>query len=630
MNKKKGISIRYKLFILLTTLPVLTLALYLGLATRLFRLDKIAYVFDSSVSVTRSLAAQARVEINLLMNLLNPVLEGLDITQADFSSTAKRLFEKNENLFYIHIFSLNSEGQFVPVAELIKGNNGVDPQKEQILLNKARQDGIGLYASDSVGFASSKPSGDSVGLASSKSSGEQKPELLFLAFKYSSAGIGNPLIVLVQIKAKNFMSIFQQGSTQQSYLAEKSGQVVIGPDYSLKNFSSWKFFSEINRTQFSEGTMEAQAPEGKELLASYSKIGQHPFYVISLVEKSHALKAMQTLLWKSIFFFVALISFATLISVFASKKITSTLRELYVATKQVAEGKFNIQVNIHSQDEVGSLADSFNKMASEIARLIVETAAKARMEKELETAKTVQETLFPAPHAQLGPLKIAAYFEPASECGGDWWHYSEIDEKIFLWLGDATGHGAPAALITSAAKSVASVLEHLSPITPAIALDFLNRAIYETSKGKILMAFFLAAFDKKTRELVYANASHDPPFLIKNTEGVLDRKNIIPLNAVNNPRLGEKSDLRYKETKIILDPGDTLFFYTDGALDIESKSGKKWTERLLIKSVLNAMSNSSELDGTIDLIHKNIEEFREGTELKDDLTMFLCQYDKAA
>jgi hypothetical protein len=42
------------------------------------------------------------------------------------------------------------------------------------------------------------------------------------------------------------------------------------------------------------------------------------------------------------------------------------------------------------------------------------------------------------------------------------------------------------------------------------------------------------------------------------------------------------------------------------------------------------MSNSSELDGTIDLIHKNIEEFREGTELKDDLTMFLCQYDKAA
>ncbi len=109
---------------------------------------------------------------------------------------------------------------------------------------------------------------------------------------------------------------------------------------------------------------------------------------------------------------------------------------------------------------------NFNIMAAEVSRLLDQTAEKARMESELQTAKTVQETLFPETRAKIGPLAIAGYYEPASECGGDWWHYCQIGNKIFLWIGDATGHGAPAALITSAAKSASTIIERLNISPP--------------------------------------------------------------------------------------------------------------------------------------------------------------------
>src|SRR5205823_2940179 len=116
--------------------------------------------------------------------------------------------------------------------------------------------------------------------------------------------------------------------------------------------------------------------------------------------------------------------------------------------------------------EVGGLAESFNYMAAEVSRLMSETAEKARMQSELATVKTVQETLFPASQSQFGPIRIKGHFEPASECGGDWWNYSRVEDKIFLWIGDATGHGAPAALITGAACSAAAVIEGLPDMSP--------------------------------------------------------------------------------------------------------------------------------------------------------------------
>ena len=356
-----------------------------------------------------------------------------------------------------------------------------------------------------------------------------------------------------------------------------------------------------------------------------AKSGFGNLAVISLVDKKQALAAVQDLIRMSLILAVLLISGVVIVGIVASKSLTSALTELFNATRKVAEGHFEIRVEVKSTDEIGSLANSFNAMAGEVSRLMLATAEKARMESELKTAKTVQETLFPAPEAMIGDLHVSGFYEPASECGGDWWHYCEVGNKIFLWIGDATGHGAPAALITSAAKSAATIIERLD-VDAAQALDLLNRAIYDVSKGRIMMTFFLGCYDCTTHIFSYSNASHEAPFLIRKSDEPLKKKHLIPLNEVNNPRLGQDRETVYSQTQIALAPGDRILFYTDGIPDIQDPQKNSWGEREFIKGIIEANKDYQPVDQSVRLLAENFQNYRQKAPLIDDITFFMSHY----
>src|SRR5207244_8208632 len=105
-------------------------------------------------------------------------------------------------------------------------------------------------------------------------------------------------------------------------------------------------------------------------------------------------------------------------------------------------------------DEIGILGENFNFMADQLVVLLQQTAEKARLEQELEVARTIQETLVP-PNDPVsnGFFKFACYFQPASQSGGDWWTWHQlVGDKVLVVIGDVTGHGVPSAMITAAAK----------------------------------------------------------------------------------------------------------------------------------------------------------------------------------
>jgi sigma-B regulation protein RsbU (phosphoserine phosphatase) len=364
-------------------------------------------------------------------------------------------------------------------------------------------------------------------------------------------------------------------------------------------------------------------------LISYASVGFGDLTVVSKVDKTKALKAVDVLIFKSLIFFVALIALTLVISVIASGQLTSTLLELFDGTQQIAQGDFSVRVEARSRDEVGGLAESFNFMAGEVSRLMTETAEKARMESELATVSAVQETLFPKAQAKFGPLRITGHFEPASECGGDWWSYSLVGTKVYLWVGDATGHGAPAALITSAARSAAAVIDILPEMTPGKALTIMNHAIHQTSKGQIMMTFFMASIDLYEGTLTYASASHDPPYLMRSKDQKLVKKDLVPLNDVNGPRLGDKPDFEYEDITVPFAPGDQIFLYTDGVLDVENSNGKKWGERTFLKTILDAANGSGDVNQKIENVRNTMNGFRSGAQLIDDVTMVMIEFEKA-
>lgn len=602
-------SLRYKLLILLITLPLISLSLYLLIATDLFKSDKKAYVYDSSATVSRALARQMRMETQSAYDTFRALIETFDSHKNEFPEASRAVFQKNKRIHALLVFQRNDAGQYEKRAQLVKDL----PAVQAFMKNEA-------------GIKDIRDEANVNGVAVIQH--DELPGSLKMAFRLGDREDPKHMVLVSLYQADDLLGAFQDSRLYASFSMTGSGRVAImGQPVSARDVSLLKNVLSASKT---DSTADLKLSDGKHYLISHSQVGLGDLVIVSKVDRSKAFKAVEVLVAKSALFFVALISSTLLISVFASNQLTSSLRELFEATTRLAQGHFDVRVQPRSKDEVGGLAEGFNFMAGEVSRLMVATAEKARMESELTTVRTVQETLFPPAQAQFGALRISGHFEPASECGGDWWSYSRVGNKIFLWVGDATGHGAPAALITSAARSAASIIESMEVSSPGEALTILNRAIHQTSKGQIMMTFFLAAFDLDEGRFTYASASHDPPYHMRRTGERFTKNDLNPLNDVNGPRLGEQKDHKYDEITVEFQPGDLLFFYTDGILDIADPSGKKWGERNVLKSLVESVNGECDTEGKLSHLKTKLNDFRSGSQLIDDVTMIMCEYEKRA
>jgi sigma-B regulation protein RsbU (phosphoserine phosphatase) len=605
-DRKIGLSLKYKLLLLLTLIPVASLAIYLFIATREFEKDKLPYVSDSAAAMAKSLSQQMRVEVNGFLENARIVVSGFDPVERKFAQTSVELFNKADRLDALILLQRDASGQYQKIGELKRDN---DMAKR--------------FVADQGGFQ--KLISHAVNEGQSISHFEGSDVHLLIAARIGDASSASHSVLIGLYRSSDLYKGFSESLFYRSFLINKSGKIELGP--SGAKFDE-EFFKPAYTSTLPEGTFESK--DKKPQIVGFSSVGVGDFFVTSVVDKKEALKAVDNLIVKSVIFFIGLISLTVIISLLASISLTSTLGELYQATKKVAQGDFDVHVKSDSNDEVGGLADGFNYMASEMSRLIKATKEAARMEGELETVKLVQETLFPLDNTKIGPFKIIGHFEPASECGGDWWNYSMVGDKLYLWIGDATGHGAPAAMVTSAAKAAATIVESLPFISPGKAMEILNKAIHETVKGRILMTFFIASLDLKTGEMIYANASHEPPYLIRGTDKKVTKKNLEPLIEATGARLGDKKDSVYKEAKAQLGEGDAVLFYTDGIVDLKNLEGKAWGERGFIKSICESASVGPQLEARMSNLKLNISNYRQATALVDDITLFMCQFDKEA
>jgi phosphoserine phosphatase RsbU/P len=594
-----NLSIKNKILIVLSTLPIVSIALIVVMATNLFKDDKLAYVYDTALSSARAKASTADSQLNSYIQSLKAINSNFDPKLNKLSDNGKAYFNSEGDLKAFLNYSWTGE-TFKEDFAISKDLSFNEEEKKYIetLMQET------WYTGFSVGVS------------------KEHPMHLYLMAK--SEDIDFKGISLILVENTNFFSLFGEGESSDSYLYHSMRGQVVG-DNKHQELASY-LEKNVFDNEFHEGTKEAKLSD-KEFLTSYSKVGKAHLFVITLIDKEEALSAVRTLMRRSIIFTSLILCFLIIIGVFASSTLTKALRSLADATSLIMDGDFSVRVDVKNQDEIGLLATSFNKMTEEVSRLLDKTAENARMEAELQTAQTVQDTLFPKNEAHLGPINIYGNSVPASECGGDWWHYSHINNKVYIWIGDATGHGVPAALLTSAARAVASVIEGIDNMSPAKALSMLNKAIYSTSKGEMMMTFFVACIDLDHKTLTYCNASHDPPFFLsKAITGAPKRKDYFPLMDVNNPRLGENPDSKYNDYEMKFEMGDKVVMYTDGIVDVKNPQGELFGERKFLKSL--STINSLGVNETVKNVFAQLKEYRIETPLDDDVTLVLVEFDK--
>ena len=366
----------------------------------------------------------------------------------------------------------------------------------------------------------------------------------------------------------------------------------------------------------------------KNYLIAFSKIVRNDWLAISIIDEAEAYKISYYLLKKTLSFAGIILSLGVIFGSLLSKSITTPIDDLVEGTEAVSKGNFHHEIPVRAEDELGKLAGSFNYMNKELLRYIEEVKEKTRMENELAVAQLVQASFFPEKKVTLDHFTVVGHYASASECGGDWWGTKTIGDKTLLFIGDATGHGVPAALITATANCVANLLpqiceEHPELLSsPAKILEYFNSAVFKVG-GKILMTFFIGIYDKKTKMLQYGNASHNPPFLYRYNDQEPQKSDIALLLDAEGTRLGHVEHPTFTEGSIPMNDQDVLVMLTDGIIEAENHDHKPYGERRFIKSLLKHAKENPEsmLNGIV----SDTEEFLSGARPDDDVTLIIAK-----
>ncbi|HEY0192604.1 MAG TPA: SpoIIE family protein phosphatase [Kofleriaceae bacterium] len=309
----------------------------------------------------------------------------------------------------------------------------------------------------------------------------------------------------------------------------------------------------------------------------------------------------------------------TVLAILQGLSISRPIKQLAWRADQIARGDLTARVEITSADEIGLLGTNFNFMADQIAILLEQTAEKARIEQELEVAKTIQDTLVPSPEpVDHGVLQFAGFYQPAAQTGGDWWTWHDlVGGKVLLVVGDVTGHGVPSAMITAAAKAACDVSRYVyrDDVTVTGLLEIMNHAIYESGQRKFVMTCFASIIDPATRTITYANAGHNFPYLFRSSEGRGEFGSLM----IRGNRLGDDRNSRYEAKTTELAPGDVLVWYTDGIVECENATGEEYGEKRFRASVRRAAHLG--VGDMRNAIVNDAVAFFDETPRKDDITM---------
>ena len=261
-------------------------------------------------------------------------------------------------------------------------------------------------------------------------------------------------------------------------------------------------------------------------------------------------------------------------------------------------------------------------------RLQREMVERERLEREFQLAREIQEALLPEEFPPFSGCDLAGRWHTAREVGGDFYDAFLLPgDRLGLVIGDVADKGMPAALFMALVRTLvrATAQEILSP---GEVLRRVNDALIPNARQGMFVTIVYAVLELGTGRLVYANAGHNPPLVVRRK--TLELEQLVRCGMA----LGIEESDPIEERMVHLDPGDTLIFYTDGVTEARSPQGEFFGESRLIATLLAELQWEADLEGEaasisaqelVDALDDAAGAFIGDQPLEDDLTWLVLR-----
>ncbi|RJP71855.1 MAG: hypothetical protein C4539_04370 [Ignavibacteriales bacterium] len=257
-------------------------------------------------------------------------------------------------------------------------------------------------------------------------------------------------------------------------------------------------------------------------------------------------------------------------------------------------------------------------VALENARLYESEVKKLTIERDLENARKIQESLLPKELPKLEGLEICGKMIPAMQVGGDYFDLIQVSPtKLFVIVGDVSGKGLSASIYMSKLQTMVQ-LYCVEGSSPKDILVQINKKIYENIERNWFITVSLALIDTATKSIKFCRAGHAPLLIVNNSINILQSKGIGL--GLEEGKIFEES---LEEIEIPFKHNEVFVFFSDGISEAMNEKNDLYGIEGLAEVIKN--NNSKPVKEIMSEVMRSIETFRGNYEQNDDITIVLVK-----
>lgn len=446
--------------------------------------------------------------------------------------------------------------------------------------------------------------------------------------KYAGIVLNGGGFVQVAYDAERFQKDIDDvivGVTRNRHVGENGCIIIAGEDWNIvsdrhgnegKNLDVSGVY--IDRSTMHEGDLFNAVVYDDDAICSY--IVSEGYYIVAVLPRTEAMFSRDISVYITVFMEFVVFGMLFIVVYFLIKKlVVDNMAKINRSLAKITSGNLDTVVDVRTNEEFASLSDDINSTVLTLKRYIAEAAA--RIDKELEFAKTIQHSAIPTvfpPYPGHSEFDIYAAMDTAKEVGGDFYDFYFVGEnKLGFLIADVSGKGIPAAMFMMTAKTIIKGYAESGKSVDEV-FTIANEKLCESNEAGMFVTAWFGVLDLLTGKVEFVNAGHNPP-LVRHKDSTFDYLKSKPSFVIAG-----MEGMKYRRNEFFLSSGDEIYLYTDGVTEATDSENRLYGEERLVR-FLNTLHGLSG-EEICHAVKADVADFVGDAPQFDDITMLYLKY----